>query len=98
MVFFGLGSTTYCYLLVRSRYVPKALAVLGVGLSALALLYFLASIAFPAGVTAAVAAVGALPVVALVLLGIMAAPLLSFEVALGLWLLVKGVRIPEPRY
>ncbi len=50
LVFFGLGSTTYSYLLVRSCYVPKALAVFGVVASALGVLFILASVpGFPRG-------------------------------------------------
>jgi hypothetical protein len=95
MVFLSLGSTVYMYLLVRSRYVPKALAVCGIVMSALGVLFFLARIVFPAFVAAAFAAVVGLPTVALASLAVIALPFLSFEVTLGLWLLVKGVRIPE---
>jgi len=95
LLFFALGSTTYMYLLVRSRYVPTALALSGVAASALTLLYILARMLFPASVAAASAAVRALPAFALVLLAIIFVPIFAFEVTLGLWLLVKGVRIPE---
>ncbi len=95
MVFLCLGSTVYMVLLLRSRYVPKALAVCGIVMSALGALGFLARIVFPAFVTAAFAAVRELPTVALAALAVIALPFLAFEVTLGLWLLVKGVRIPE---
>lgn len=95
LLFFGLGSTTYMYLLVRSNYVPKALALSGVGVSALCVLFALARTVYPASVAAAFAAIGALPVVALVLLAVIFVPIFAFEVNLGLWLLVKGVRVPE---
>lgn len=35
MFFFSLGSTIYCYLLLKSRYVPRLLALSGVAASAL---------------------------------------------------------------
>jgi hypothetical protein len=95
LLFFGLGSTTYMVLLVRSRYIPKALALLGLGGSALVALFALACMLFPAFVAPAVVAVRALPAIALAALAVILLPLLSFEVTLGLWLLVKGVRIPE---
>jgi hypothetical protein len=50
---------------------------------------------FPASVAATVAAVRALPTAAQGLLAIVFAPLLAFELTIGAWLLVKGVRIPE---
>lgn len=92
LLFFGLGSTTYMYLLVRSRYVPRALALLGLVGSALAALFALTRMLFPAFVAAAFAAGRELPPVALVLLALVLAPILLLELALGLWLLVKGVR------
>jgi hypothetical protein len=95
LLFFGLGSTTYMYLLVKSRYVPRALAFLGLGGSALVVLFVLARMLFPALFVAATAAVRALPAVALASLALVFVPILSFEVTLGLWLLVKGVRVPE---
>lgn len=95
LLFFGLGSTTYMYLLVRSRYVPRALALLGVGGSGLVVLFVTARILFPASVVAAIAAVRALPAVALALVALIVVPILAFEAILGFWLLVKGVRIPE---
>lgn len=50
---------------------------------------------FPAFVASGSAAVRALPAGALALLAVIFAPILAFEIILGLWLLVKGVRIPE---
>lgn len=95
MLFLLLGSTIYCYLLVRSRYVPKALALFGVIGSALGVLSVIVRILFPAFVAATFAAVQGLPAVALALLAVIVVPIFSFEFTLGLWLLVKGVHIPE---
>ncbi|HEV3082178.1 MAG TPA: DUF4386 domain-containing protein, partial [Gemmataceae bacterium] len=95
LLFAGLGSTTYLYLLVRSRYVPKLLALLGLAGSALVVLFSLARLLFPAFATLALAAVRALPAIELALLALIFVPLIGFEILIGLWLLVKGVRIPE---
>jgi len=65
MLFLLLGSTIYCCLLVRSRYLPRALALFGVAGSALGVLNILASFLFPASVAATFAAVRALPAGAL---------------------------------
>ena len=93
LLFFGLGSTTYMYLLFRSRYVPRALALLGLVGSALAALFALTRMLFPAFITAAFAAARELPPIALALLALVLAPILLLEFVLGLWLLVKGVRV-----
>ena len=95
LLFVGLGSTTYMYLLLKSRYVPKALALLGLVGSALVGLFALIRMWFPAFVAAAVPVVQALPLGARALLAVIVVPILAFEIIIGLWLLVKGVRIPE---
>ena len=89
------GSTTYLYLLVRSRYVARPIALLGLAGSALTVLFVLARMLFPAWEPAAIAAVRALPAVPVALLAMIFVPILAFEVILSTWLLVKGVRIPE---
>lgn len=96
MVFLSLGSAVYMYLLIRSRYVPNALAVAGIVMSVLGALFFLARLVFPEFVATTFAAVRGLPTAALALLAVIALPFLAFEVILGLWLLVRGIRIPEP--
>lgn len=85
LLFFGFGSTVFCYLWFKSNYIPKALAAWGVfasllvGTSAFAFIIFpnLAKIAQP---------------------GIYA-PIFFFELIMGFWLLLKGLRpsgIAEP--
>ena len=96
LVFFSFGSTIYWYLVVKSRYVPNVLAWSGLLASVLAGLYFLGDVLSPAFVSAATAAALGLPVSVRVLLALIFVPIFSFEVTLGTWLLVKGVRIPEP--
>ena len=92
LLFFGLGSATYMALLARSRYVPKALAMLGLVGSAGAAVFALTRMLFPALVADAVTAVSGLPTVALVALGVIMVPLALFEFAFGVSLLVKGAR------
>lgn len=87
-IFFAVGSTLFSWLLLRGRMIPVPLAWLGVVASALVVV-----------------------ILALQLLGLFARagswfsgvtwliwfPLLVFEVTFALWLLIKGVALPEPR-
>jgi Domain of unknown function (DUF4386) len=78
---FAVGSTMFCWLLLRGRLIPVGLAWLG----------FLASLLV----------VVALPLqLGRVLTGpftmLMWIPMAAFEIPTGIWLLVKGVRIPNP--
>ena len=68
----------FAYLLLRSRYIPRALAGWGVFASVVFTTYNLAIIVFPGAV--------ALMYVALAPMGI-------YEIGIGLWLLLKGARI-----
>jgi len=74
----GLGSAVFAYLLLRSRYVPSALAGLGIFGSLVLALVTLAGIVFP-GLRAAAGMA-------------YMAPMGLYEVGLGLWLLFKGIR------
>lgn len=76
-VFLGLGSTVFGYLWLKSRYVPKALAVLGV----------FASLLLAAGTLAFLV----LPDLQNVLYPAYMVPMFFFEVGMGLWLLIKGL-------
>lgn len=80
-IFFGMGSVLFFYLFLRSRSIPRGLAVLGLGGSMLVPLVCLATLVAPE--YDSLLRVGWLPV------GIA-------EVLVGLWLLVKGVRIRPP--
>ena len=76
-ILLGLGSAVFAYLLLRSRYVPKALAVLGIFSSLLL-------------------AIGSLAIIVIPGLGVIGMsymmPMGLYEVGLGFWLLIKGIR------
>jgi hypothetical protein len=83
-IFFAAGSTIFCYLLMRGRMIPAPLAWLGV--------------------LASVLLVVALPLqLAGFLTGrftsylVMWMPMLVFEIAVALWLIIKGVAMPATR-
>lgn len=78
-VFLGLGSTVFSYLWLKSRYVPRALAAWGIFASFVLAFGTLAILLFPA-----------LRVIGLSYM----APMFFYEVGLGLWLLIKGIRVP----
>lgn len=79
-VFLGLGSTVFSCLWFKSNYIPKALALLGIVGSLMLVSGSLAVIVFPK--------LGDLLSLSyMMLLGI-------FEITLGLWLLIKGLRSP----
>ncbi len=80
LVFFGLGSTVFAYLWLQSRYIPRGLATWGIFSSLVVVVVTLAIMVFP-GLAAFV-------------IPIYFAPIFVFEVALGVWLIVKGIRAP----
>ena len=77
-VFLGLGSALFSYLWLRSRYVPRALPVLGIVASLLLTVVTLATMVFPG-----LAAVG----IAYML------PMGLYEITLGFWLALRGLRL-----
>ncbi len=78
-IFLGLGSSVFAYLLLKSRYIPRALAGWGVFASLLLALGSCAVVLFP----------GATQMIQMVSMG----PMGLYEVGLGAWLLFRGVRI-----
>jgi hypothetical protein len=81
-ILLGLGSTVFAYLLLKSRYIPRALAAWGIFSSLVLALVTLASMVFPG----------------LAVLGLSyMMPMGVYEVGLGLWLLVKGIQAPAPK-
>lgn len=80
VVFLGLGSTVFCYLWFKSGFVPRALAGFGVFASFLLGTCAFAFIVFP-------------ELQRLLDPGYIA-PMFFFEVGMGLWLLLQGIRAP----
>ena len=79
-VFLGFGSTVFAYLLFKSGYVPRALPAWGIFSSLLLAIGSVAVILFPW--FAANASMAYM------------IPMFFYEVPLGLWFLIKGVRAP----
>jgi hypothetical protein len=82
LVFFGIGSAVFCHLWLRSRYIPGALAGWGVLSSWLVAACSLAIIVFPD--------------LSERLIPGYFVPIFVFEVAMGSWLLIKGLRPTAP--
>ena len=78
-VFLGLGSTAFSILWLKSGYVPRVIAGWGIFASLVLAFGTVAILLFPA-----------LGVVGLSYM----APMFFYEVGLGLWLLIKGLRVP----
>jgi hypothetical protein len=79
LVFFGLRSTMFCYLWFKSNFVPKPLAVWGMVSSLLVAIRSFTVIIFPA-------------LAQIVTVEYYAAPIFLFEMTMGFWLLLKGLR------
>ena len=81
-LFFGLGSTVFCYLWFKSRYIPRVLAAGGILASLVPTFIPLSTIVFTslADVPLRRARTGI--------------PIVIFEVIVGLWLLIKGINTP----
>lgn len=97
LFFSGLGSTAYMYLLLRSGYVPRAIAVLAVTGSMFIIFIAVVPLAFPALPAMILPLVVTLPVVLKLLVALVLVPIIGFEAILGAWFLVKGVG-PLRRY
>jgi hypothetical protein len=78
-IFLGLGSTIFNYLLYKSRYIPRALAVWGIFSSVLLLISQFTIIIFPEMEKTIIPACYG--------------PIALDEIALGFWLFIKGVNI-----
>lgn len=75
-MFFAVGSTAFCWLLLRGRAIPVALAWIGLVASALLVVVLPLQIAGMISSTVAQLAF---------------APMAVFEIPVGIWLIVKGV-------
>ena len=80
-ILLGLGSAVFACLLLKSRYVPKALAAWGIFASLALTTGTLTLLVFPG--------FGAVGMAYMIPMGL-------YEVGLGLWLLVKGISAPPP--
>jgi hypothetical protein len=80
-IFLGLGSTIFNYLLYKSEYIPKALALWGIFSSLILLMSQFAIIIFPD--------------VEKIIIPACFGPIVIDEIALGFWLLFKGANIPK---
>jgi len=87
-IYFAVGSTLFCWLFLRGRMIPVALAWLGVVASALLVVLLVLR-------TAGLFGPGANWSSALTWLTWL--PMLVFEVTLAFWLIVKGVDAPARR-
>ena len=79
-VFLGLGSAVFSYVWLQSRYIPRAIAYLGIFASLLLTVMTLVTMVFPA-VWQRIGMAYMMP------MGL-------YEVGLGVWLLIKGLREP----
>jgi hypothetical protein len=80
---FGLGSPVFCYLWLRSGYIPKALAVWGLLASAWIGVCAFAFVVFP-------------ELQRVITIGYYGGPIFLFELTIGSWLLISGIRNPVP--
>ena len=87
-IYFAVGSAAFCWLLLRGRMIPIALAWLGMIASALLVLLLPLQLAGFFGGPGAWSS----PVTWAVWL-----PLLVFELTLGVWLITRGVAVPARR-
>ena len=79
LVFAGLRSTAFCYLWFNSHFIPRALAAWGVFASVLMGGFAFSFIIFP-------------ELLKIVPVTIYGAPIFLFELTMGFWLLLKGLR------
>jgi hypothetical protein len=79
LVFSGLRGIVFCYLWLRSGFIPTALAALGVGSSVLLFTCTFAFIIFP-------------ELSKVVTVGYYGGPIFVFELTMGFWLLLKRLR------
>jgi len=82
LVFAGLGSTAFCWLWFKSGFIPKPLAAWGVFSSLLLATCTFAFIVFP-------------ELSQVVSVAVYGGPIFLFELAMGFWLLLNGLRHPQ---
>jgi hypothetical protein len=77
-IFFSIGSTVFCYLFFKSRYIPRILSAFGVFASVIVTIMCFASLIFPEHTAT---------------LQYGWAPMAIAEVTTGFWLMFKGVNV-----
>lgn len=81
LIFVGLGGTVFCYLFLKSKYVPRILASWGIFTYLSMLILSLVSILFPNH-----------PAIIEIVLYALGG---SFELVFGFWLLLKGINVQQ---
>ncbi len=81
LLLFGFGSPVFCYLWLRSGYIPRPLAVWGLLASVWIGICAFTFVVFP-------------EVTKVISVGYYGGPIFLFELSIGLWLLFKGIRQP----
>jgi len=84
LVLAGVGSTVFCYLWLKSGYIPKALAGFGVFASVILATFTFAYVIFP-------------EYAKIITVSYYGGPIFLFELAMGFWLLIKGIQEPGSR-
>lgn len=85
MVFLGLDMIIFSYLFFKSKYIPILLAGFGISSFALILIHALMYILTPE--------YAAMPIIQIIFY----APSGLFEIIIGIWLLIKGIKIQEDK-
>jgi hypothetical protein len=83
LLLFGFGSPVFCYLWLKSGYIPKPLAVWGLLASVWIGICSFAFVVFP-------------ELTKVITVGYYGGPIFLFELTIGLWLLLKSVRQGTP--
>jgi len=78
LVLFGFGSPVFCYLWLRSGYIPKPLAIWGLVASAWIGICAFAFVVFP-------------DLEKVITIGYFGGPIFLFELTMGVWLLVRSI-------
>jgi hypothetical protein len=78
LVLAGLGSTVFCYLWLKSGYIPRALAAFGIFASAMLAAFTATYVIFP-------------ELAKSVTVALYGGPIFLFELTMGFWLLIKGL-------
>lgn len=85
-VFLYLGMATFLYLLLKSRYIPSPLAMLGIGSYSIMLGYVLINVIAPGTPMSTLTMENTFDILCIV-------PSLLFEAIAGIWLLSKGLEV-----